>query len=185
MKAIAIFERRDDENVFLFPVLIDVDLTPTDRRFDLFDYKGRANQALSDVDYTDSESVISDAATSPALDAIIPFDPAIPLGKWKRIKCSLKSDLITSSLINLYTTGAMIDHTGFEVPEGMKLDVSIDKNGKDVFISVTCDSVSIQDIQKLNQAHNQYNSFVRSERFSTGDEASVMTAYFDKAFKEQ
>ena len=73
MKAIAIFERRDDVNVFLFPVLIDVDLTPTDLHFDLFGYKGRAYQALSDVDYTDSENAISDAATSPALDAIIPF----------------------------------------------------------------------------------------------------------------
>ncbi|CAH7352789.1 hypothetical protein VCRA2110O2_30248 [Vibrio crassostreae] len=184
MKAIAIFERRDDENVFLFPVLIDVDLTPADRRFDLFDYKGRAYQALSDVDYTDSENAISDAATSPALDAIIPFDPAIPLGKWKRIKSSMKCELITSLLINLYTTDAMIEHTGFEVPDGMKLDVSIDENGKGVFIKVTCDSSSIHDIQKLNQAHNQYNSFVRSERYSTGDEASVMTTYFDKAFKE-
>ena len=185
MNAIAIFERRDDKNVFLFPVLIDVDLIPTDPRFDLFDYKGRAYQALSDVDCTDSDNVISDAATSPALDAIIPFDPAISLSKWKRIKSTLKSDLITSSLINLYTTDALIEHTGFDVPDGMKLDVSIDKNGKDVFIKVTCDSASIQDIQKLNQAHNQYNSFVRSERYSTGDEASVMKAYFDKAFKEE
>ncbi|MDF4421835.1 hypothetical protein P3447_09430 [Vibrio parahaemolyticus] len=184
MQALAIFSRSDNaKNLYLLPVMVEVSQSPLSKGFDSYDYNGRAWQAMVDAGETDPQGIVPASTSSPSLEFITAFNPGIRLNQWTKVDSSLRSRIVDAVVADLYTKESFLEQTKLELPESVSFSVHRADNSTGIEVRLTCQSTPLDTVKVLVMATEQYNNFIRGERYPVSKDASVLVNYVTQAFK--